>query len=239
MASRSAAHPSSVREIAHQLAAELEDLPDGARIPGEHRLAARFSVTRSHFRSVMDFLAEQHVVRRVHGAGTYVNRPLDFTISSRYPPSFHATVEAQGRAAKTVLVDVTESRVPEDVAVSLCCPPGRRVTKLTRLGLIDGRVARCAYEWILPETVSEVGTALGAVESLHEVLCMGRRLPQRDRTVVSSEYPPAEIEKLLELHRPVATWRVQTLVRDGEAGVPLMVSRTWSRQDVIRLIVEW
>lgn len=239
MASLSAAHTSSVREIAHQLIAEFEGLPDGAKLPGEHRLAARFSVTRSHFRSVMDYLAERHVVRRVHGAGTYVNRPLDFTISSEYPPSFHATVGAQGRAAKTLLVNVAEAPAPEEIAVLLDCTAAEPVTKLTRLGLVDGRVARCAYEWILPAVVSEVAIALGAVESLHEVLRMGRHLPERDRTVVSSEYPPEEIEKLLELPRPVATWMVETLIRDGESGAPLMVSRTWSRQDVIRLIVEW
>lgn len=239
MSSRGVARSSSVQEIAHRLIAEFEDLPDGAKLPGEHRLAEKYSVTRSHFRSVMDVLVERHVVRRVHGAGTYINRPLDFTISSGFPPSFHAAVEAQGRVAKTLLVDFAETCPPEDVAASLGCDSGRPVTKLTRLGLIDDRVARCAHEWILPEVVSEVATALGAVESLHEVLRMGRHLPERGRTIVSSEYPPGEIEQMLELPKPVATWVIETLTRDGDSGDALMVSRTWCRQDAMRLVVEW
>lgn len=231
--------PPSTREIVLQLTAEFGHLPDGVKLPSEHRLADRFQVSRSQVRSAIDVLAERHAVRRVHGAGTFINRPLDFIISSEFPPSFHATVEAQGRRAKTLLVDVVEVPAPERVAEALGRTPGESMTRLTRIGWIDERIARCAYEWIRPEVIDEVAVALGAVESLHEVLRMGRHHPRRDRTIVSAEYPPAEIERHLELAKPVATWTVETLTRDEGTGEPLMVSRTWSRQDSVRIIVDW
>lgn len=239
MATRSTVTVPSVRGIAQELLEEFGELPDGVKLPSEHKLAERFNVTRSQVRSAMDVLVERHVVRRVHGAGTYTNRPLDFIISSEYPPSFHHTVESQGRGAKTLLVDVVEAPPPADIAEVLGCPPDKNVTRLTRIGWIDDRVARCGYEWILPEVVSEVAVALNAVESLNEILRMGRHRPQRGRTTVSAEYPPEEIEELLQLPKPVATWTVETLTRDEKHGSPLMVSRIWSRQDVIRIIVEW
>lgn len=234
-----AASPPSTREIVLQLVAEFGHLPDGVKLPSEHRLAERFAVSRSQIRSAVDVLAERHAVRRVHGSGTYTNRPLDFIISSEFPPSFHLTVEARGHRAKTLLVDVVEVPVPEEIAESLDCVPGEKVTRLTRIGWVDERIARCAYEWIRPEVIDEVAVALGAVESLHEVLRMGRHRPRRGRTIVSAEYPPAEIERNLELSKPVSTWTVETLTRDEATGEPLMVSRTWSRQDAVRIIVEW
>ncbi|GFZ77622.1 GntR family transcriptional regulator [Nesterenkonia alkaliphila] len=225
--------------IAAALQEEISSMPDGALLPGEHQLAQRFGTSRFQLRTAVETLIHQGLVRRVPGVGTYVSRPVDVVISRQQPPSFHAIVEAAGHRARTKRVDIEQqARPPAQVARMLGRAEDLTVIRLTRLGWVDDRLACCSYEWILPHLVTEVGVALGAVESLHEVLLMGRHHPTRARSTVSADYPPAEIAAQLELPRPSTAWTVQTLSVDAETATPLMVSHTWHRQDVVRVTVE-
>lgn len=69
-------------QIAQQLSQEQAQLPDGVQLPGEHQLAARFGVTRAAVRSALSILESRHLIRRVRGAGTFTNRPVDHLISA-------------------------------------------------------------------------------------------------------------------------------------------------------------
>ncbi|WP_150462295.1 GntR family transcriptional regulator [Nesterenkonia ebinurensis] len=227
------------QQIASALMEQIAGEPDGARLPGEQELARRFGTSRFQVRSAVEMLIEQNLVRRSRGVGTYVSRPVEMLISSKQPPSFHAIVQAAGHRPRTKRVDIDQqAQPPVEMARMLGQTEGLKVIRLTRLGWVDDRIACCSYEWILPHLVSEVGVALGAVESLHEVLRMGRHHPKRARSTVSTEYPPADIARRLELPRPALAWRVQTLSVEAETSAPLMVSRTWHRQDVVRVTVE-
>lgn len=225
--------------IASALQEEISGMPDGTLLPGEHQLAGRFGTSRFQLRTAMETLIDRNLLRRVPGVGTYVSRPVDVVISRQQPPSFHAIVEAAGHQARTKRVDIDQhAQPPAQVAKMLGRAEDLSVIRLTRLGWVDDRLACCSYEWVLPHLVTEVGVALGAVESLHEVLQMGRHHPTRARSTVSADDPPAEIAARLELPRFTPAWTVQTLSIDAETAAPLMVSRTWHRQDVIRVTVE-
>ena len=76
--------------------------------PPSHRVPAwpvnpswprRFGVGRAAARSALQELERRLLVRRVQGAGTFVNRRIDYVISRTRPPSWHATVDRGGRGA--------------------------------------------------------------------------------------------------------------------------------------------
>jgi DNA-binding transcriptional regulator YhcF (GntR family) len=48
--------------------------PPDSRLPSEHQLAARFSVSRVTARQAIQVLERERLVRRIRGSGTYVNR---------------------------------------------------------------------------------------------------------------------------------------------------------------------
>lgn len=225
--------------IAEQLTAEFDGLDDGVKLPSEHRLAARLSVPRSQVRSALDLLAERHVIRRIQGAGTYINRPVDIVLSGDAPPSFHKAVVRNGRTPKTMLVDHAKVEASDWVAGELGCAPRDKLTRLTRIGWIDGRIASVKHEWLYPEVLQEPAVALSAVESLNEALRMGRHRPRRAHSRVSAGYPSEEVQEMLSLAKPASTWTVDTLTSEEEDDERIMLSRTWFRQDMVRIVVEW
>lgn len=228
-----------VTDILAILEVEVASLPAGAKIASEHELMARFDATRSTVRRVIEQMESRFLVRRVHGAGTFVNRRVDYLISSALAPSLHTTVECAGASARTFVVDASEQPLPAEIAQRIGFEAGIPCTRLVRLGYIDDDPATCAEEWVLPGVLDHVDVSLRAIESLTEVLRASRRTPVRAWSRVSTEFPPASIAERLELRVPVTTWHLETLTRDGNAGPPLLCSRSWMRQDRMRVVIEF
>ncbi|MCQ8187078.1 GntR family transcriptional regulator [Streptomyces rugosispiralis] len=68
-------------EIAERLSAELAECAHGTRVAGEAEIARRFGVGRAAARAAVQELERRFVVRRTQGAGTFVNRRIDYVIS--------------------------------------------------------------------------------------------------------------------------------------------------------------
>lgn len=226
-------------DILAALEAEVASLPNGARIASEHELMARFDATRSAVRRAIEQLESRFLVRRVHGSGTFVNRRVDYLISSSVAPSLHATVERAGASARTFLLGAGAEELPADVAQRMGLEAGVTCTRLVRVGYIDEHPASCAEEWVVPGVLDHADVALRAIESLTEVLRGARRDPVRAWSRVSTEFPPVRMAERLDLRQPVTTWFLETLTRDGAAGAPLLYSRAWMRQDRIRVVIEF
>lgn len=226
-------------DIAAALAAEHAQAPDGERLPGENQLAAFFGVTRARIRTALTILENRHLIRRVRGAGTFINRPFDYVISGNLPPSLTATVTASGGLVRFDLRDVAEVPAPPDIAGLLDCAPGESLTRTSRRSWINDRIATCGHVWFRTGTLAETETALRTVESLYETLRLAGYEPVRSRCRVSTALPPTEVEELLELDSPVPVSTIETLSADSTTGTPLILSRSWMRSDTIRITVEW
>ncbi|MFC7403528.1 GntR family transcriptional regulator [Georgenia alba] len=229
----------SARSLARRLGEEFAGLPAGTRVASEHELMRRFGVSRSLVRAALDELVTRFLLRRVQGAGTFLNNRIDYVISSRNPPSLHQTVAAAGSEARTFLVDVTQMPVPDVVATALECDPGTPLNRLLRVGYVDDLIANSIEEWLAPEVLEHVDVSLRAVESLNEVLRMGRYQPVRAWSRAAPDFPPEDVEERLELERAVPVWTIETVTRDARTGRALLYSRSWMRQDVIRLVFEF
>ncbi|MGM7680103.1 GntR family transcriptional regulator [Microbacterium sp. A94] len=226
-------------DIATVLQDEIEDLPAGARLPSEHELMRRFGATRSTVRRALEHLEARFLVRRVHGAGTFVNRRIDYLLAPSLAPSLHDTVEKAGAVPRTFLLDAGTRDVPKDIADRLGIPAGEPCTRLVRVGYIDDQPSMYGEEWILPGILDHVDVSLRAIESLTEVLRGAGRNPMRAWSRASTEFPPDAAAQRLELHAPTPVWRLETLTTDGTPGAPLMFSRSWMRQDRISVVIEF
>lgn len=230
--------PSSL-DIVARLAAEIAELPTGARIAGEAEVMRRFGVGRAAARAALQELEHRLLVRRVQGSGTYVNRPLEYVISQARRPSWHETVTAAGSRPRSAVRDVRVLPLPDGPAARLDLPPGTPAHRLHRQSWVDDLLARCSEEWVPTDVVGELAAGLAVAGSLDRVLRgMGRVDPVRAWSRIGLEVPAPEAVALLELTAAVPLWLVESVSRDGPGGRPVMCSRTWMRADAVRLAVE-
>ncbi|MEU4657534.1 GntR family transcriptional regulator [Streptomyces sp. NPDC023723] len=233
------ANRSRYAEIAEVLAAEIAGRPTGTRVSSEHEIAARFDVSRAAARAALQELEGRLLVRRVRGAGTFVNRPIDYVLSQRRAPSLHQTVRDAGAEARTVVRDIRRVPLAGEPAERLERPDGTPAHLLTRQNYINGLLNGWSQEFIPVDLLPELDAAVHAVESLDAILRqMCGVAPVRSWCRVSSVLPGPEAATGLETdrHRPV--WLVESVSRDAPTGRPVMCSSTWSRPDGTRIIVE-
>ncbi len=226
-------------DIADKLATELTGLPPGTRVAGEHDLVRRFGVGRAAARSALQELERRLLVRRVQGAGTFVNRRIDYTISHHRRPSWHETVTAAGGRPRSVVRGIDSLPLPFDRAAVLDLPPGTVSYRLVRQSYIDDLLASWVHEWVPVAVVADLDLALHAVESLDLVLRqLGRVAPVRAWCRVSLDVPPTEVLRGLQMEASQPVWLVESMSRDATSGQPLMCSKAWMRADAVRVVVE-
>ena len=226
-------------EIADRLAAELVGCAPGTRVASEPELADRFGVGRAAARSALQELERRLLVRRVQGAGTFVNRRIDYVISHSRPPSWHATVTAAGATPRSQLKSVLRAGLPAERAEQLQCQAGAEAHLIVRNFFIDDLLASWTEEWIPVEVAPDLDLAVHTVESIDLVLRqMGRVRPVRAWCRVSFDIPPVEVLRGLRIEASVPVWQVDSVSRDATSGRGLLASTAWTRADAVRVVVE-
>lgn len=226
-------------EIADTLAAELAQLPAGSRIAGEHEIAARFEVGRAAARAAMQELEQRLLVRRVRGAGTFVNRRIDYVISQRRAPSWHQTVREAGAEPRSVVRDVRRAPLPATEAERLERPVGSAASLLIRQYYVDDLLHGWSNEWIPADVLADVEIAVHTVESVDSILRqMSKVQPVRSWCRVINTLPEPEVVAGLEVESGRPVWLVESVSRDAGTGTPVLCSRSWSRPDSARIVVE-
>ena len=112
--------------------------PEGAKLPTEADLAARFGVNRHTVRRALAALAQEGLVRSRRGAGTFVAAaPTDYPLGARV--RFRQSMEAAGRVpGKRLLARETRPATAEEAA-ALALAPGAPVHVTEGLATADGR----------------------------------------------------------------------------------------------------
>jgi GntR family transcriptional regulator len=123
--------------------------PAGARLPGEHHLAAEYGVSRATIRSALRALASEGLTTTRHGSGTYATGSMpDIHADLRYLDSMTATIERVGatpgmdyRRREVVPADATQ-------AAKLDMALGTPVLVTERVLTADGRPVAFSYDVI-------------------------------------------------------------------------------------------
>lgn len=233
------AKKSRYAEIAAVLAAEIADQPAGTRVSSEHEIAARFAVSRAAARAALQELEGRLLVRRVRGAGTFVNRPIDYLLSRRQPPSGSRTVEDAGGTHRRIVRDVCRVGLGAEHAERLQRSEGSPAHLLVSQTYLNGLVSGWNQAWIPVDLLPDLSSAVRAVESLDVILRqMCGVVPVRAWCRVSSVPAPPAVAAELEAEHSRPVWLLESMSRDSRTGAPLMCSESWSRPDGLRIVVE-
>ncbi|SED64791.1 UTRA domain-containing protein [Streptomyces melanosporofaciens] len=104
---------------------------------------------------------------------------------------------------------------------------------------IDDLLASWTHEWIPVDEAPHLDLALHAVDSVDLVLRQTVRVrPMRAWCRVSIDVPPAEVLRVLHMENGQPAWLVESVSRDEALGNVSMCSRTWTRADAVRVVVE-
>jgi len=116
---------------------------DGVPLPTEEALIRRFGVSRITVRRALERLAQEGLIYRVPGRGTFVNtaRSLEFRIE-RNPADlmgFESDIRRAGLTPEARVLRAEWIRTPPEVAQTLGIAPDAEVLWLRRLGTVTGQ----------------------------------------------------------------------------------------------------
>ena len=118
--------------------------PAGSAIPSEQTLAAEHAVALGTMRRALDLLAEQGLVERIHGRGTFVRQGLGGAPMLRF---FRFGAAATEPPASRILAR-DELAAPAEVARVLGCGTGEQVLRLKRLRSVGKQPALHEEIWL-------------------------------------------------------------------------------------------
>src|SRR5262247_2998968 len=125
--------------IAEALRAQIREgeLPPGALLPNQRKLARTFGVTLMTLRQALELLEREHLIVRRHGLGTFVAAPsIDYDILQLR--RFAGDLSAKGEHVATRLLGTRFAASDRRVAEALRLSGRARVLVLERLRLVDG-----------------------------------------------------------------------------------------------------
>jgi GntR family transcriptional regulator len=118
----------------------------GEAIPSEQELAARFRVSQGTVRKAIDALADENLLVRRQGKGTFVATHVEEQTRFRFlrlTPDAGPPGEVERR-----FIDCRRLRAPAEVARALALKPGDAVVQLRRLLSLQGRPAVLDDIWL-------------------------------------------------------------------------------------------
>lgn len=110
----------------------------GDRIPSETELAETYVVSRMTARRAVNELAEEGLLVRQSGLGTFVCDPKYGRIGSRLT-SFHEEMKRQGYNPTSRVLSNGAEEATKDVAAKLQLDAGDKVVRVVRLRFVDGK----------------------------------------------------------------------------------------------------
>ena len=173
----------------------------------------------------------------MQGDGTFVNHRVDYVITSRRP-SLHDTPGAVAGQVHTRIAGCELSTVSGEIADLLRLEQDTKVQRLIRISYLNDVVFGCAVEWVPLEVADNLDVGLRAIPCLDHILRGRGHHPVRVWCRIGLDFPDESVADQLELDRPTQTWVMESLTRDRNTRQPLLASRTWTRPDMIRMVLE-
>ena len=188
------------REIEHAIRQRLARLKPGAELPSEAQLCDEFGVSRMTARHAIDRLAQEGLVFRMRGRGTFVSEPPTHRRANSLL-SFSNEMRRQGRTPSSRLLGRALRAPTRDEAARLQLKDGEKVLWLRRIRLADGHPIAVESTRLHRRTATAVLAADLQTESLHAVLVRAGFPPTRGRATISAEPASADDARWLEMRK--------------------------------------
>jgi len=218
------------REIESALRARIAALRPGQRLPSDADLCAEFGVSRMTARHAMARLAEEGLVRRDPGRGTFVAEP-PMQRRATFLMTFTHEMRRQGRVPTSRVVRRTLRPPGEPERSDLQVARGEEVVELCRVRLADGVPVALETAVLAPRCAPAILGADLEAGSLHEALIAAGLVPSRGKASIGAEAARAEDALLLGVRRGEPMLVERRLILD-QRGRPL--ERTESRYAATR-----
>ena len=195
-----------VTRVCDALRTQIADhaLPAGTRLPSEALIAKELKISRPTLREATRILARDGLLDVRHGVGTFVaagSPHLRNALDSM--SSLSATIRAAGGVAGVRDLSVEQVTPPYEVAQALESPVGVKVTRISRVRLVDGTPLALAFEYLpLTAAISFERLAGFSGASLYEFLTRDLGLTlMRSEVSVTAVSATAQQAKGLDVKR--------------------------------------
>ena len=191
-------HQPHYRQIESALRERISSLGPGERLPSDAELCIEFRVSRMTARHAMQRLAEDGLIRREPGRGSFVTRPPAHRRSNRLMTFTQEMTRAGRVPSSRVLTRVIRPSSSAE-ATSLGIPVRQPVVHLRRLRLADGEPIALESTILIGAAAAVVMTADLARGSLHETLGRAGIVLRHGTSTISAAAATAQDARLLEV----------------------------------------
>jgi GntR family transcriptional regulator len=157
------------RQIERSLRERIASLPPGERVPSDAELCAEFGVSRMTARNAMQRLAEDGLITREPGRGSFVATPHPFRRTNRLM-TFSQEMRRQGRVPSSRVLERAVGPATPIEAANLGLVAGDPVVRVRRLRQADGQPMAIESATLLGASAEAVMAADLGVGSLHDAL---------------------------------------------------------------------
>jgi GntR family transcriptional regulator len=207
------------REIEHAIRQRLARLKPGAELPSEAQLCDEFGVSRMTARHAIDRLAQEGLVFRMRGRGTFVSEPPTHRRANSLL-SFSNEMRRQGRTPSSRLLGRALRAATREEAARLQLKDAEKVLWFRRIRLADGHPIAVESTRLHRRTAAAVLAADLQTVSLHAVLVRAGFPPTRGRATISAEPASADDARWLEMRKGDPMLVERRVIVDQE-GLPL------------------
>jgi GntR family transcriptional regulator len=201
-------------------------------LPPERDLAEMLGVSRITVRKAIDELAEEGLLVRKQGSGTFVSNRVEKNFAKL--TSFSEDMRARGREPRSVWLTKAEGTVTPEESLTLRSSPGTPVFRFHRIRYADDAPMAIEYATVLANCLPSVE----AVESsLYEALEQTGNRPVRALQRLRAVLFTAEQAKLLKAQERDAGLLVARVgyLKDGRA---VEYSQSYYRGDIYDFVAE-
>lgn len=210
-------------QIADHLRTLVSAGQPGDRLPSEAELCSRFGVSRMTARQAVQVVANEDLIDRRRGAGTFIrSRPVPRDLGS--PLSFTGSMRARGMSSGSQTLAWEEVLLSREEATALDLGDDRKGFVLERLRLADG--TPMAIERVVMPRELAVALSGGFQEgSLHDAFRAIGRNPTEAHAEVQARRATKRERELLGLPQSGVVLSEQRTIFDQD-GVPLERTET-------------
>ena len=174
------------REIEQTLRARIARLRPGQRLPSDADLCTEFGVSRMTARHAMAQLAEEGLVRREPGRGTFVAEPPTHR-RANFLMTFSREMRRQGRQPSSRIVERTVRAPTDSERKDLRVAAGAEVMEVRRVRLADGGPVAVEHAVLATRCIATVLAADLEHGSLHEALIGDGMVPSWGKSSIRAE----------------------------------------------------